>query len=73
MLFRSTIGDCVKKYLLNISTGTIHNGDNPCYQGKVMAESNKKWFYEYFDAVNFYEGKSKKGIPCCRCLKEKQI
>ena len=31
------------KYLLNISTGVIHDADNPCYQGRIMNESNKKY------------------------------
>ncbi len=60
----------MKRYLLNISTGTIHSGENPCYQGRVMAEFNKKWFDEYLEAVNYFEGKRKKGCPCGRCLKE---
>lgn len=59
------------KYLLNIHTATIHNGDNPCCQGRIMAEANKKWFNEYLEAVNFFEGKNKKGTPCNRCLKNK--
>ena len=60
------------KYLLNIQSGTIHNGLNPCYQGRNMAEFNKKWFDEYSEAENYYEGKGKKGCPCGRCLKEKE-
>ncbi len=61
----------MKKYLLNIKSGTIHNGINPCYFGKSMAEYNKKWFDEYLDAVNYYESKSKVGCPCGKCLREK--
>lgn len=59
------------KYLLNIHTATIHDGYNPCYQGKIMADSNRKWFNKYTEAVNFFEGTHKKGVPCNRCLKDK--
>lgn len=61
----------MEKYFLNISSGTIHNGLKPCYQGRTTAEFNKKWFNEYSDAVNYFEGKGKTGCPCGKCLKEK--
>ncbi len=63
----------MKRYLLNIKSGTIHKGDDLCYQGRTMAEFNKKWFDEYTEAVNYYEGKSKKGCPCGKCLKEEVV
>lgn len=63
----------MKKYLLNISTGRIHNGRKPCYQGMLIAEFNKKWFDDYKEAVNYFEGKGKKGCPCGRCLKEEDL
>lgn len=59
----------MSKYILNISTGTIHNGQTPCHLCKKMKESNKKYFDDYNEAVNFYEGKNKKGTPCGICLK----
>ena len=59
----------MKKYLLNIQSGTIHDGKNPCYQGAFMSECNRKWFDIYSDAENYFEGKQKKGLPCGRCLK----
>ena len=62
----------MKKYLLNIQTGTIHNGKNPCNQGRTMAEFNKKWLDEYLKAVNYFEGTGKKGCPCGICLKKMQ-
>jgi hypothetical protein len=39
----------------------------------MMSEANKKWFDKFSDAVNFYEGKTKTGVPCCRCLKEYDV
>lgn len=63
----------MKKFLLNIQSGVIHSGISPCYQGKMMSEANKKWFDKFSDAVNFYEGKTKTGVPCCRCLKEYDV
>lgn len=62
----------MKKYLLNINSGTIHNGEKPCYQGKMMAKFNKKWFDEYSEAVNYFEGNCKKGCPCGNCLKKEE-
>ena len=62
----------MKRYLLNISSGTIHNGLKPCYQGRLTAEFNKKWFDDYLEAVNYFEGRGKKGCPCGNCLKEKE-
>ena len=61
------------KYILNINTGKIHNALNPCYNCKKTTEENKKYFENYEDAVNYYEGKTKKGIPCGICLKNKHI
>ena len=40
--------------------------DNP----GLFQESNKKYFDDYNEAVNFFEGKSKKGNPCGICLKD---
>lgn len=56
------------KYLLNISTGVIHDADNPCYQGRIMNESNKKIFDTEKEAVNYYEGNENKGRKCGRCF-----
>ncbi len=44
------------KYLLNIKTGTIHDGSAYCPRINRMAEFNKKWFDKYEDAVNYYSG-----------------
>jgi len=60
------------KYLLNIKTGTIHDGSAYCPRINRMAEFNKKWFDKYEDAVNYYSGKEKKGCPCGICLKDKK-
>ena len=60
----------MSKYILNINTGAIHNGEKPCCFCKKMKESNKKYFDDYNEAVNFFEGKSKKGNPCGICLKD---
>ncbi len=59
-----------KKFLLNIARGTIHDGDNPCEPAKRMKRANIKRFNNYQDAVNYYEGEDKKGIPCSICLKQ---
>ena len=59
------------RYILNIKTGKIHNGLKPCTQCKNCNEGNKKYFDNYEDAVNYFEGKTLKGIPCGKCLKEK--
>ena len=61
----------MKGYILNIDTAIIHDGKRPCHCCKNMKESNKKYFDDYNEAVNFYEGKSKKGTPCGICLKNK--
>ena len=62
---------CMSKYILHILKGTIHDGENPCYHCKKMKEENKKYFDDYDDAVNFFEGKNKKGVPCGTCFKNK--
>lgn len=61
-------GGVIIKYLLNIKTGIIHNGDTPCYQGKRMKEDNKKYFETLEEAVNYYGG-DRKGVCCGICLK----
>lgn len=63
----------MKNYLLNISAGTIHNGKIPCAQAMRMAESNKKWFDKYEDAVNYFEGGKKKRIPLLYLPKRKRV
>ena len=60
-----------ENFLLNISTGTIHDATCSCPNSKRMAEKNKKLFDKYEDAVNFYTG-TKKGNPCGICLKNKE-
>ena len=62
--------DFMRKYILNIHTGAIHNGQAPCHLCQKMKESNKKYFDNYNEAVNFYEGKNKKGTPCGIYLKD---
>lgn len=59
----------MSKYILNIGTGTIHDGENPCSPCQKMKEDRKKFFDNYVEAVNFFEGKNKKGTPCGKCLK----
>jgi len=61
----------MSKYILNIKTGKIHDGVNPCYQCKKSKEGNKKFFDNYDEALNFFEGETSKGEPCGICLKEK--
>lgn len=61
-----------KDYLLNIKTGMIHSGTNPCARVKRMAEANKKYFDKYEDAVNYFEGKERKGVACAICFPQKQ-
>jgi len=63
----------MKKYLLNISSGAIHDGINTCKQGLRTAEFNQKWFNDYQEAKNFFEGKGKQGKPCGICFKGKDI
>jgi len=58
----------MQKFMLNIKTGTIHNGDHLCSPGRRTAEANQKWFDTYAQARNFYKGDRKKGIPCVRCF-----
>ena len=60
------------KYILNIKTRAIHDGENPCALCKRMNEENKKFFEKYEDAVNYYEGKTLKGTPCGVCLKKER-
>jgi hypothetical protein len=57
-------------YILNIKTGKIHSGKNPCRFCQKMGKANKKFFDKYEDAVNFFEGNTVKGNPCNLCLKE---
>lgn len=59
------------KYILNIKTGKVHSGITPCAPCRRSAEGNKKYFDDYEQAVNFFEGKTEKGRPCDLCLKEK--
>lgn len=61
----------MSKYVLNIKTGIVHNGINPCGQSKRTNKGNQKFFESYEDAVNFFEGKTLKGKPCGICLKDK--
>ena len=35
--------DFMRKYILNIHTGAIHNGQAPCHLCQKMKESNKKY------------------------------
>lgn len=60
----------MSNYILVLGSGKIHNGNKPCYPCRNAKECNKKYFDTYENAVNFYEGKNKKGEPCGRCLKE---
>ncbi len=61
----------MRKFLLNIAQGKIHNGILPCAPAMRMAEANKKWFDTYIEAENYFEGDSKKGVICNRCFKNK--
>lgn len=61
-----------RRYLLNIKTGKIHDGENLCYRGRSMSEENQKWADSLDELVNFYEG-NKKGIACAVCLKNKMV
>ncbi len=60
----------MERYVLNIKEGIIHDRYKNCYAERRMKEENKKYFDNYLDAVNFYEGKCKKGQPCGICMKE---
>lgn len=59
------------QYLLNISTGKIHDGKNLCFQGRRIAPENQKWSDSFEELVDFYEG-DKKGIACSICSKNKE-
>lgn len=59
----------VRNFLLNISTGTIHDTKKNCPYAKRMKKSNKQSFETYEQAVNYYEGE-KKGEPCAYCMCE---
>lgn len=61
----------MRRYLLNIAQGKIHNGISPCSPAMRMAEANKKWFDTYIEAENYFEGDSKKSEICNRCFKSK--
>lgn len=61
-----------RNYLLNIKTGKIHSAKHPCARAKRMDEANKKYFEDYEKAVDYFEGKIKKGEPCVLCFPEKQ-
>ena len=61
----------MRKFLLNIAQGKIHNGILPCAPAMRMAEANKKWFDTYIEPENNLEGDSKKGVICNRCFKNK--
>lgn len=61
-----------KVYLLNINTGKIHSAKTPCARAKKMAVANRKYFENYEEAENYFEGKAKKGTPCVYCFPEKQ-
>lgn len=58
-----------KPFMLNISRAVIHDGMHPCGNAKRIKTENIKWFDSYEDAVNYYEGECKKGIPCGICMK----
>lgn len=59
------------RYLLNIRTGKIHDGENLCYHGRNIAEENQKWSNSFEELVDFFEG-SKKGVACGVCCKERK-
>ena len=59
----------MSKYILNIQTHKIHDGDNPCYSCRNAKKSNLKQFSCYDDAVNYFDSKTVKGIHCGKCMK----
>lgn len=56
------------KYFINISSRTIHDGENPCYSGQHMNEENRKWS-DSFEELVYCFGTGKKGSDCGKCLK----
>ena len=56
------------KYLLNIKTATVHI--KGCYHARKIAPHNKKEFSKLEDAINYYDGNTKKAICCNHCLCE---
>ncbi len=60
------------RYVLNIKMGTIHDTTADCPAARKMKEENKKYFENYLDAVNYYEGR-KKGQPCGVCMRNKDL
>lgn len=60
----------MEKFILVLSTGKIHNGLNPCGHCKKSKTSSRKYFDNFSDAENYYEGKTKKGEACSFCLKD---
>lgn len=58
------------KYVINIKTGAIHDGQNPCPACRMMIEANKKYFGKLEEAENYFEG-GKKGTRCGRCFRDK--
>jgi len=59
----------MSKYILNIKSQKIHNGDNPCASCRNAKKSNLKQFDSYADAVNYFDSETVKGIPCGKCMK----
>ena len=55
------------KYALNIKTGIIHRNDGSCYMLKRAKAANCKFFSNYEDALNYYEGGKERGKPCGIC------
>jgi len=46
----------MSKYILNIKTGKIHDGKKPCAPCNQAKKSNLKFFDNYNDAINYFEG-----------------
>lgn len=59
------------KYIMNIKTGKIHDGEVPCSACRNMGEANKKFFDKYSEAESFFEGDTIKGVFCAKCFKIK--
>jgi len=57
------------RYVLNIKTRKIHDSTKGCSARAKITPSNSKEFDRYEDAVNFFEGRTEKGIPCGICMK----